>query len=211
MNLTFEETTSKFSNLIHFVTKKYIPNSRAYDRNDFYQDGLIVLYKCWSKYRDKPIEEFKTIFSVSLKRLLCNKIKKGNLDSRQVSYNNIVMLQDGDISDSEYDGENGKLDDNLNNVYVQEGLLQLQDLLADNVLASAILKELLAPSDRTIWELNMDKARKKMLHDQGHNEVRLTRSMDLRMHHIARALGISINDLNKGLKEIREQAYNVFK
>jgi hypothetical protein len=211
MDLTFEETTSKFSNLIHFVTRKYIPNSQAYDRNDFYQDSLIVLYKCWNRYRDKPIEEFKTIFSVSLKRLLCNKIKKGNLDSNQVSYNNLVQLDDGEISDSEYEDSKGKLDDNLNNIYVQEGLLQLQELLSGNIVASAILEELLSPSDRTIWELNMDKARKKMLHDQGHSEVRVTRSMNLRMHHIARSLGISINDLNKGLKEIREQAYNVFK
>jgi len=214
MDLTFEQTNEKFSKLIYYMANKFIPIAKqVYNKEDFYQDSSIVLYDCWLKYKEKSIEEFKTILSVSLRRLLSNKIKKGTRDKGILLLGDIggTSLGNDDSDKLSFEDIQGKLDDNLNNVYIQDGLDQLKQLLKDDIVALAILEELLQPSQRTVWELNMDKARKKMLHSQGHEEIRPTSSTEVRMHHIARALNISLNDVNKGLKIIREQAYNVFK
>lgn len=216
MDLTFEQTTERFGKLIHFMANKLrSSHNQVYTSEDFYQEGLIILYNCWNKYKEKSVDEFKTIFSVSLRRHLNHSIKKVIYeDENTLSSNNAAYRSDaGTTSEDTLELQDTfqKLDDNLTNVYIQDGLEQLKELISDDVIASAILEELLNPSERTIWEFTMDKARKKMIYDQGNEEVRLTTSMDIRMHHIARALGISLNDINRGLKVIREQANNVFR
>lgn len=216
MELTFEQITNEFSIVMNYETKKFkrSVSQPFYDKDDFYQDGLIILYNCWNKYREKPINEFKIIFAVSLRRLLRYKLKKDHHEQCKVMhyYNIIPKDLNSDITrDSAYEELQGDVDDNLNNILVEDEIIQLKMLLKNNYIALAILEELLNPSERTNWELKMDMERRKMLQNQGHTEIRLIASTDIRMHHIARALEISINDLNKGLRDIRRNASNIFK
>ena len=82
-------------------------------------------------------------------------------------------------------------------------LQQVANLLVDEPIALTILKELVNPSSRTIWEAQMDWERKKTLRSQGYS-VLVHRDVYPTKLSIQRALGISKTAFDWNFKTVQE-------
>lgn len=194
--LSQEEVINKFENLVKFAAKQTTNNNTldsSLDVQDLYQEGMMLLHKCWLKYNDKPIENFKAIFSTSLFRMMHNKANS----------NNIINI---DISEA-YDL--GYTEDRVSDMYVNYGMEQLRELLKFDYVATAILNELIEPSSRTLWEMNMDNARKNTVSKQykGSNAVQ---ECKVKMLHIKRALELKQTEFDLGIARLRRIAKLVY-
>ena len=84
----------------------------------------------------------------------------------------------------------GYSEDVVNDMYEEYKLQQVVELLENDEIAITILKEMINPSNRTLWEAEMDLARKKMLKEQNYS-IAVPQSVTIKGVHIQRALEIT--------------------
>lgn len=188
--LDLDAGIAQFENLVKYAAKKVSDSSKldaAIDVQDLYQEGIVLLLEHLEKYKEKTVEEFKLIFSTSLFRHLYKKARNHNFVTVEL--------------DTVY--ELGYTEDVVNEMYTEYIINQLKDLLSGDKVVLSILQELLQPSEKVIWEMTMDIARKKMLKSQG-KKVNLFQNIKVKMIHIKRALGITQKRLDEGLIIIRK-------
>lgn len=194
--MNWDTQYKKLTNYIKFVAGQVAPGlpSSMMSSEDLYQEGLLLLYTCFEKYRLKSEQEFQSIFKASCWRLLkgfCYKKKE------------IQTVDLDEVFDMGYN------DNVIADIYEEYRLQQVADLLAGNQNALNILKEILTPSDRTLWELQMDDARRETLKSQGQ---RVISSSELTIKPIVlrRALGLSATEFNIAFKETQSAVYAVY-
>lgn len=195
---SWEEAERRFSSLVKYASKKVVGEQDYFlESQDLYQEGMLTLYNCWLKYGgDKGISEFKSIFTTSLFRQL-----------RKVGKRKFKAL---DIDIEEIAESLVYTEDEFDQILIEYSVSQLYDILeeAEDEIALAILQELLAPSERTIWEMQMDVYRKRMLKQQG-KQINLSKER-VKLIHIRRALEITQKQFDGGIFRLRQSARQVF-
>lgn len=194
--LTWDEVYSQLDNYIKFASAN-VSRSTTLDNyisaEDLYQEGTLLLFKCYKQYIDKDLEEFCTIFKASLWRHIRKKAARPN----------IIQVEIEEVYDLGY------TEDNLDKLYTEYKIKQLYELLEDEPVALAILNELLNPSERTIWEMKMDKARKETVRNQG-KKINVPQTSKVKMVHIRRSLGLTPKRFDTGIAKLREIAMSLF-
>lgn len=180
----------KLVNYIKFASKQVSEQyqmSGMYSAEDLFQEGQLILFECFKKYKHKPENEFYALFKSSMWR------RMRDLGAKKT-------LNQVDIEDA-YDL--GYTDTVVEDLYTEYKLQHLASMLEDNPLALTILKEFVNPSKRTVWEAKMDIARKSMLKEQNYS-VAVPKTIEIKSSHIQRAMEITKVEFNKALKVVKE-------
>ena len=153
-DMNWDTQYNKLNNYVKFVAGQVVSGlpSAMMSSEDLYQEGLILLYTCFEKYKLKTESEFHAIFKASCWRLLkgfCYKKKE---------FQTVDLEEVFDI---------GFNDDSISELYEEYKIQQVIDLIQGNPNAINILNEILNPSYKTVWEAEMDFSRKECLKAQG--------------------------------------------
>lgn len=190
--LEWDLVVDELQNLVKYASKHVYQSATVVDKaispEDLYQFGMIKLYKCWQKYKDKPLNEFKALFKTALFRTL----------HKEVSKPMYVELND------EIAGEESYEDNFIDTLLLEDGINRLKNLLSP--ISKAILLEMVNPSPATLWVMWADSARKRHIRDTQDESVRLPRNKEVRLKHIREALKLTQKQLDNGVTEIREKA-----
>ena len=196
--LDWDEQYKKFDNYIKFASKQVLTNISYcfYGADDLYQEGLLLLWQCFERYRYKNEKEFQYLFKSSLWRLLRDKVGRPNLETVDI--------------EEVYDAEDiGYSENGLEEMYEEYRMKQVYDLLVGNPTAISILNELLNPSKVTVDECDKDMARKEMLKNQG-VQLNVPTSVEIKPVHIQRALNLSEEIYAKNFKLVQMAVYEVY-
>lgn len=193
--MTWDALYSKFVNYIKFAAKKVAETAcdTSVSAEDMFQEGQLVLYNCFTKYNDRPESEFAALFKSSLWR------KLRDIASHR-SFINIDIDEAYDL---------GYTEDTVQAIYDDYRMSQVADMLQDSPVALTIFNEFINPSRDTIWESEMDIARKEMLRAQDY-KVSVPHSVRVRGTYIQRALGITKKSFNENLKIVKACVSDVY-
>ena len=199
LKLSWEEVLEKFHRLIKFAAKQQVLNSNNMDgmisAEDLYQEGMIKLYDCWKIWclgKNKDMDEFAPIFKTSLFRC----VQKGSTKKKPMFVDiddPATVIRHDDV-------------DSVEKLYKEESIKKLMDTLSD--VGKSILRELISPSEKTLFEVWADIERKKMLKSQG-KRVNVPKDNTVRMKHIIRSLGITQKQYDISMAEIKRNARTV--
>lgn len=149
----------KYVNYIKFASASTFRKYKTVEPEDLFQEGQIIMYRCWLLYGAKPIEEFGAILKASIWRRM-NELSK----RRRVLTTDLETLGDK--------GQEPGYQDDWDTPMEEDGKLkQVAKLLEYDPIALTILKEFVNPSPRTVWEAQMDMERKLTLRAQGYNII----------------------------------------
>lgn len=157
--LPWEEVYEKYVNYIKFAASSVWNQFQTESSEDLFQEGQLVLYRCWLLYGNKPWSDFGPMFKASLWREL-----------RKVSGKKALFTTDFDTL-IESGAEPGYERDIDRDIDEATRLKQLVQLLADQPIALTILREFISPGNRTLWEAQMEQARKATLQNQNYKVV----------------------------------------
>lgn len=164
-----------------------------YDADDLIQIALIKLEECYEKYSDKPMDEFKSLTYVSIKRELWNNCKSDtHVFPLEESHSNKAVTLSVNAEDFE----------------INDKIQKLVSMLKRET-AKLVLKELLNPSEKTINIAKADIEEKQKQADAGKN-VRVPRTLDIKQKYIRESLGLTPKQFDKAIKEVRDKAMVVF-
>lgn len=196
VKLSWDRVVKQFENLVKYAARQQIetrPTDSLVTVEDLYQEGMIKLYDCWLIWcveRNKDMDEFKPIFTTSLFRHM-----------RKHSTNKMEHIDLDEIK--EFIGD-ANAEDTVERMYREHGLAHLSEILTNEV-SRRLLKELIDPSTRTLFEVLADIKRKQMLKSQG-KRVNIPKDITIRMKHIQRSLSITSKQYDNAIAEIREKA-----
>ena len=194
----WEEVHKKYIDYIKYAAGCTYRSYKTESTEDLIQEGLITMYKCWISYGGKPEEELGSLIKSSIWRKMREVSGKNKIDTID-----LPTLQ-------EQGQEPGYEDDWDSPIETQSRLQQVAQLLVDEPIAFSILKELVNPSARTIWEAKMDIERRSMLQSQGYS-VSVPRDIHPTKRAIQRALGISKAAFDWNFKTIKEAMTVVYR
>ena len=190
--LEWELVVDELENLVKYASKRVYQGASVVDKaispEDLYQLGMIKLYKCWQKYKTKPLNEFKAIFKTSLFRSLPKELNK-----------RVYIDLNEEIS-----GEESYEENFIDNLILEDSIDKLKAMLSP--ISKAILLEIINPSPATLWVVWADEARKRHIKETQNSSTRLPRNKEVRLKHIREALSLSQKQLDNGVTEIREKA-----
>jgi len=197
--MDFSSVVNTYSKLISVASRQYKDRiaTSVLSKEDLYQEGQMLLWKVYLKYKDKAQnnpDEFKAIFVSSLYRHMYTLV---NNQKTTISLDNLLV--DADFS---WDDSLAYLDDTFGNMWVECVLQQVRDLLADNEVALEVLSNILNPSSAVIWEMHMDYARKKTISMQG-STLRVNEVNMVKVLHIQRALKITEKKMANTMSRIK--------
>lgn len=195
--LEWDTVYNSLVNYIKFAAKQVAEQyqtSLVQSSEDLFQEGQLLLYHCYTIYKNKPMNQFSALFKASLWRKLRELGKKKNFIQ--------VDLEDA--------FEVGYTPEVVEDIYEDYRLQQLAEMLESEPVALTILKEFINPSTRTLWEARMDVARKQMLKDQNYN-VAVPKSINIRGVHIQRALEISKTNFLQNFKIVKDSVNKVYR
>ena len=190
--LPWEEVYNKYVNLIKFAASNVFDTFKTIEPEDLYQEGQIILYRCWILYGDRDWTQFSAIFKASLWR----KLRELSGKRRPLTIDFDTLIDSG--------AEPGYEKDIDLQIEDEEKLTKLAESLRDNPVALTILREFLNPSERTIWEGKMEIARKKTLKNQGYN-VTVPKSIIPNKKTIKRGMEIPQTVFDKGYKQLKSE------
>ena len=195
-DMNWETQYKKLNNYIKFVAGQVVSGlpSAVMSAEDLYQEGLILLYTCFEKYKLKPENEFQALFKTSCWRLLkgfCYKKKE------------FQTVDLDEVFDMGYD------DNSILHIYEEYKLQQVRDLLKSDSVALSIFNEIIEPSKQTCWEAEMDFHRKECLKAQG-KRVFATTEVEIKPEMVRRGLKLPIQEFNTALKLVRSTVYSVY-
>lgn len=174
----WEDVYTKYVNYIKFAASQTYYKYRSVEPEDLFQEGQLVMYRCWLLYGNKSESDFKSMMTASVWRKLKDLSKK-----RRIYGTDLDTLQEYGIEPSqEYDWDTP--------MDIEDKLQQVANLLIDEPIALTLLREYVNPSPRTIWEAKMDLERKAMIKAQGAN-IAVPSSVQSSKRAIRRAMGLS--------------------
>lgn len=194
--LSWDEIYDKLVNYIKFASKQVASQYNTGCVNsseDLFQEGQLLLYHCYTVYKDRDMNQFSALFKASLWRKLREIGKKKQF----------IQV---DIEEA-YDL--GYSDDVVEDMYNEYKLQQLAEMLESEPIALTILKEFVNPSSRTLWEASMDVARKQTLKDQNYS-VAVPKSIQIKGVHIQRALEIPKKTFTDNFKLVKNVVTKVY-
>lgn len=192
--IPWDDVYNKYVNYVKFAAKQTSQQNDGSSPEDLFQEGQLVMYHCYLKYGNKPLEELGTIIKASVwrkMRSICNRKKFMQVD--------IEDAYDVGIED----------EDTVENMYQEQKLAHIANMLKDNPIALTILKEFVNPSERTLWEAKMDVARKEMLKAQDY-KVSVPKQVQPTKVAIQRAMEISKKRFEQAFKELKETMTTVY-
>lgn len=161
--------------------------------DELIQEGRVLLFDCYTRYKNKPSQEFYKLFKSSLWRQLKKNAKENTKEFLYVDEYTANAGSEGFLESFE--------DEVLDNLYEEQKLKQVVELLAGYPLAVCILKEFLNPSTE-VRELAVEdyKGRKKPR----------TKSVEITSDHIRECLGLTRQVYEQQLLKLREVIYCVY-
>lgn len=195
--LSWDEIYALLVNYIKFAAKQVseqYETSSVNSAEDLFQEGQLLLYYCYTVYKDRSINEFSALFKASLWRKLREIGKKREF----------IQVDIEDAYDLGYN------DDAVENIFEEYKLQEVASLLESSPIALTIFKEFVNPSSRTIWEAEMDVARKESLKEQNF-AVSVPKSIQIKGIHIQRALEIPKIKFNENLKMVKSAVSEIYK
>lgn len=195
-DMNWDTQYKKLNNYIKYVAGQVVSGlpSAMMSAEDLYQEGLILLYNCFEKYKFKTEKEFHAIFKASCWRLLkgfCYKKKE---------------LQQVDL-DTVYDL--GYDDNAIIDMYEEFRIQQVVELLAGDQTAINILKEIISPSEKTVYEMQMDYYRKECLKAQGKKSC-VPSEMEIKPVILRKSLGLTEKEFSTAFKKLQSEVYAVY-
>lgn len=195
--LPWDDIYKKFVNYIKFAAKSVYNTYQTESAEDLFQEGQLLMYQCWLTYGNKSMEEFSYIFKASLWRKM-----------REVSSKKQVYGTDFDtLVDSGL--EPGYEPDLEQSVDEQLRFQKLLDSLSDEPVALTILREFISPGDRTLWEAQMETARKAMLRAQNY-AVTVPSSPQVTKRIIQRGMEISMSKFDQHFTTLKKAMRQVY-
>ena len=194
--LSWDKIYEQLVNYIKYASKQVAEQYETGSVNsaeDLFQEGQLLLYHCYTIYKNKNMNEFSALFKASLWRKLREIGKKKSFIQVDI--------------DGAYDL--GYSDDVVDELYQEYKLQQIASLLESEPIALTIVKEFINPSSRTIWEAEMDLNRKQSLKDQNFS-VAVPKSIQIRGVHIQRALEIPKVRFNESFKLVKSVVSSVY-
>lgn len=196
--LDWDSVYDKYVNYIKFASSSVYNQFQTESAEDLFQEGQLMMYRCWLLYGDKPMEEFGPIFKASLWRKL-----------REISGKKHHTTVDFDTL-TEAGVEPGYEKDIDAEIDESERFQKLVDMLSDQPIALTILKEFIAPGDRTLWEAQMERARKEMLQNQNY-AVMVPVSVQPTKKTIRRGMEISMAKFDQHFAILKNAMREVYK
>ena len=193
----WDEVYKKNINYVKFAAGSTFRKYKTVDPEDLFQEGQIIMYRCWLLYGAKPIEEFGAILKASIWRRMNELSKK-----RRVLTTDLETLEDKGQ-------EPGYQDDWDTPMEEDEKLKQVAKLIAHDPIALTILREFVTPSPRTVWEAKMDMERKLMLRAQGYNVI-VPATIQPTKRTIQRAMEIPQVLFNEHYKIMKKAMFDVY-
>lgn len=194
--LQWDDIYTSLVNYIKFAAKQVSSqsnNSTLHSAEDLFQEGQLLLYRCFNLYKHKDINEFKALFKSSLWRRL------RDLGGRKAP----IQV---DIEDAFDVGYTGSVVEDL---YNEQKLQQVADMLESSPIALTIFKEFVNSSKRTLWEAEMDVARRMTLKDQNF-KVSIPSTITVKGVHIQRAMELPKGKFNEQLKLVKDCVAKVY-
>lgn len=194
--LKWDDIYSQLVNYIKFASKQVAEQYQTGSVNsaeDLFQEGQLLLYHCYTVYKHKAMNEFSALFKASLWRKLREIGKKKSF----------IQV---DIEDA-YDI--GYSDEVVETIYQEYKLQQVASMLESSPVALTIFKEFVNPSTRTLWEAEMDVARKATLQEQNY-KVSVPAAVQIKGVHIQRALEITKTSFNENFKLVKNVVSSVY-
>ena len=200
--IPWEEVYAKYVNYIKYAASRTFLKfqSNAFKVNspeDLFQEGQLVMYKCWIAYGDKPADELAKLIKAAVWRRMQELAGKKQFFTTDFD----TLQQQGQ--------EPGYEKDFALSLESEESLQKVAELLKDEPIALTILKEFVNPSQRTIWEAKMDVERKQQLRDQNYIVVVPT-SVQPTKRAIQRAMEISKLSFDTNFKILKNALAQVF-
>lgn len=188
-----------YNNLVNYV--KFAAKQVASQYNtgvmnsaeDLFQEGQLLLYNCFERYKFKPVNEFNALFKASLWRKL-----RGI--GAEKDFITVDITEAYDIGYSE---------EVVSDMFEEYKLQHVVELLSHNEIALTILKEYINPSARVLWEAQMDVARKQTLKDQNY-AVAVPQSVKVKGVHIQRGLEITKVAYREAFGEVKRVMSSVY-
>lgn len=197
--LPWDEVYEKFVNYIKFAAGSVWNQFQTESAEDLFQEGQLLMYRCWLLYGNKSMDEFSPIFKASLWR----RLREVSGKKRHPTVDFDTLLEAG--------AEPGYEKDMDEEIDESERFHKLVDMLSDQPIALTILKEFISPGDRTLWEAQMERARKATLQDQNYAVV-VPSSVQPTKRTIRRGMEISMSKFDQHfaiLKDAMRQVYNL--
>lgn len=197
--LQWDDIYSQLVNYIKFAAKQVAgqyETGAVNSAEDLFQEGQLLLYHCYTVYKHKAMNEFSALFKASLWRKLREIGKKEQKAPIEVDIE--------DAYDLGYD------ENVVDDIYQEYKLQEVASLLENSPIALTIFKEFVNPSTRTLWEAEMDIARRTMLQEQNYN-VAVPRTVQIKGIHIQRALEITKVNFEQSFKQVKEAVTAIYR
>lgn len=199
VELQWDDIYAQLVNYIKFASKQVAgqyETGAVNSAEDLFQEGQLLLYHCYTVYKHKAMNEFSALFKASLWRKLREIGKKEQKAPIEVDIE--------DAYDLGYD------ENVIDDIYQEYKLQQVASILENYPIALTIFKEFVNPSTRTLWEAEMDVARRTMLQEQNYS-VAVPRSIQIKGIHIQRALEITKSNFDENFRAVKEAVTSVYK
>lgn len=195
--LPWDEVYDQYVNYVKFASSSVYNQFQTESAEDLFQEGQLIMYRCWLLYGDKSLEEFGPIFKASLWRKL--RELSGRKHHPTVDFDTLTEAGAEPGYEKDVDAE---IDEN-------DRFHKLVETLSDQPIALTILKEFISPGDRTLWEAKMEQARKSTLQNQNYAVV-VPSSVQPSKKTIRRGMEISVAKFDQNfaiLKTAMKQIY----
>lgn len=196
--LQWDDIYVQLVNYIKFAAKQVAEQYQTGSVNtaeDLFQEGQLLLYHCYTVYKHKAMNEFSALFKASLWRKLREIGKKQQRAPIEVNIEDAYDI--------------GYSDEVVEDMYQEYKLQQVASMLESSPVALTIFKEFVNPSSRTLWEAEMDVARRSTLQEQDFS-VSVPKSIQIKGVHIQRALEITKVSFNENFKLVKNVVSSVY-
>ena len=195
-NMKWDIQYKKLDNYIKFAAGQVVAGlpSAMLGSDDLYQEGLILLYQCFEKYKLKPEDEFHTLFKTSLWRKLRGFCYK-KPEVKTVDLEEVFDL--------------GYNDDTISDMYEEYRTQQVLELIKSSPIAVRIYQEVLYPSKGFVEALDMNMARRETVRDQGHN-IHVSSELQFDKKILRKYLGITENEFSSAFKLLQSSVYEIY-
>lgn len=193
----WEKVYAKYVNYVKYAAGRTFLNFHTESAEDLFQEGQIILYKCWLSYGSRSEEEFGKLVKTSIWRKLQEIAGKNKVPTLELE----VLQEQGYEPSTQEDWDTP--------IQNEDNLQKVAQLLKDQPIALTILREFVNPSERTIWEARMDIERKNQLRSQGF-VVSIPSTIQPTKKAIQRAMGISRFAFEGHFRIMREAVAQVF-
>lgn len=194
--MTWDVQYSTLNNYIKYAAGQIVSSlpSAMLGSEDLYQEGLILLYQCFEKYRLKPESEFQALFKASLWHKLRGFCYK-KPEVKTVDLEEVFNI--------------GYTDKIIDDMYDEYRVKQVTEMIKSSPIALKIFQEIMYPSQGFVTALDMDMARKETIQKQGCN-VHVPSEISFKKDVLRKYLGISESVFMDAFKQIQSSVYTVY-